>query len=758
MQKLLNEYKFSSFSLTNKTFLGLTDQSELISFPLNNFPSKDLPAENISLSELKEAFNLTKNTENGVRILLEASENHHILAFESWPEFHIVKNKENMRNYLSNDEEFFKEYASSRAISSAFCSNRTQYKLQEINTNRNKFDEIKEEIHRLFSKDNEKPPQKNQFQELIKDLDQAFTSQRISINKNQSRLDTLASEIKKFTKKPLEKQEILLEELPLKSLQNFSFSQPKPKEKPLDYFLTLINSQQQQNTQFPLTKSPSRSSSRSKTPEVSIKTNKKSFLSHQKSISNQKKPFLLRNNENEGFSLKKLSKRMFTFGLDNENEGCNRKKSPPSRGLYVSLKETLNFQRNFLRRNHQTGSLTSHEEAFGLTKKSQPIKIVTNEEQLESPNSIDFYNYKKTSQNLSFYQETEENNMFLKENSLKLTKFQGKKLDNSAVFSVNTENFLHNTEFLGSKDLKHSNINGSITLFVSKMITLVYKRKLEVFYVLKEKQLRNSFHLQKIYFASKFFHSFLKKVQMKMIRTIFISFLNLSKKNKAKQNFTNFSHYFTKKTINLMEISFKNIKRHAEKRKILKKFSDFFQKARGNLLCKCFFEKMKVHCSEQIKKEHLKTLKSLGFNKILFLLFEIFQNRTKSYFEILKEIQPVSFYYTKHEKKTSLKEIMSTVENLAKQQRELGIEGPNSGFFIRKKECKMNKLQVEFLFRAVEKYFVKKLSSFWKTFISKSKKNKCKKIENKVNFPRKLTKKEMNDLENKTSWNNNQFI
>ena len=159
-----------------------------------------------------------------------------------------------------------------------------------------------------------------------------------------------------------------------------------------------------------------------------------------------------------------------------------------------------------------------------------------------------------------------------------------------------------------------------------------------------------------------------------------------------------------------------------------------------------FLENLKKLCSEQIKEDHKKTLKTLGFNKILFIIFEIFQKRLKTAFFEFKKPR-------RHEKKTSLRDIMETMETIAQHKIDLGLGNINAMYYIKenqvkseKKLVKINKIQLECMFLALAKVLKRKMTESLKKLAVLTKYPK-KRVEDKENLPRKLNKNELAELE-----------
>ena len=284
-----------------------------------------------------------------------------------------------------------------------------------------------------------------------------------------------------------------------------------------------------------------------------------------------------------------------------------------------------------------------------------------------------------------------------------------------------------------------------------------------------------------------------------------------------KRFFAKIQLFINRKSIlldKIMNILAKSLKKHSQKAykklrncvnfsKKCENFSKFLDKFEKSKLSNLFLENLKKLCSEQIKKEHKKTLKNLGFNKLLFIVFEIFHQRLKNVFIDMKKPR-------KHEKKTSYRDIMLTMESLAKHQMDLGISNGNDMYYVKNienvnknnaqfnnfgqisindqffnntgnfsindtgrsyntklynntgplKSCNngkyvsngrkiiINKIQIECLFLALGKVLKRTFESFFERIKENSDFNK-KKIIKSENFPRKLTRKELMDLEKK---------
>lgn len=559
---------------------------------------------------------------------------------------------------------------------------------------------MKEEIERVFSKKPINNPTKN----IIKDLDQAFSSHRnsrfIEQLKYQRKIDLLSKELKRFNEIQPKNKEIQIfedfkiskqEEIIIKPL-NFSFMVQKAEEKPLDYFLTLINSN-----------NPDK---RAKTPDSSMKISflsKRSFLEQNLTVSNhknnQKSKIIVSNKKNKGLEqsfekkseeescyssiqTKKMSKRMYTFGLENET----------------------------------------------FEKKSQIIASTERNPSLVNLNENLVDIAKKLSGNIEEL----------------LVKLQ-KKSD----IKENTPDILRNS--IKKTEKKTFKVK-SFVILDSKLKNMIIKRKFEVLFILKQNLIQFHYKYQKIAFSIKFTHNLLHKKLEKLLKASFEA-LYQNKGIPIKNN----TFYKAQKleasfNIFLLRFSFVNMRKTTGIIQNIDFLTNICIKLERKLNFNDFLNKLRDFCCEQVKNEHLKTLKSLAFNKILFLLFEIFQKRLKTAFqEVKKPVYP----FIRHDKKTSLRDIMETMENLAKHQRHLGLETPNNKniYYIphknEKSMQKFNKIQVECLCKAIEKAFFIRTKTIFKGIYESFKR------KDKENLPRKLTKKEALDLENKQRTLNN---
>lgn len=784
VQRILSANVFSSISLSENSFLGLTPDAELLTFPLDTFYSNgEISVEITSASEIKQAFSL-ENTQNNLVLLGNSSKFFHILAFEAGdsrkgelrraPPQKIQDLKQEIFQVLSTRNETFsgknETFSAKREIFPEFPSNplefskkteqasainlKIPYKMAISCEKNQKILDLRHEIENLFSPETRGIPTKTsqyQYQELVKDLDLAFASQRHSRIKDfasyHRKIENIASELKKIANKPLLRRECLLE-IPLKSLQNFSFSQPKPEEKPLDYFLSLINARNSaihgkisKKDQETRENSPIRSRTPENLGEFVGNAGKKSFLSSRKPANSQRKAsfitkkvafskdfnenfpenfngnyaenfkenikgiFKENSKEKEGFSLKKLGKRMFTFGLD-ENEGTSRKKAGFSNKSQGHKSLILTKRGSFVEK-----------EGFNAEKTVKVQELFANS--------------------------TGESLVFAKERH-----FHEKKLENSAVFSVSTENFMHNMEIFGKKEEVREVFDArkGITLLFSFITRQIYLRKLDFLYCFKEKGLRRSIKAQKIYLSVKLMLNFAKNLFVKELRKGFTPLVRINSENKRKNSinclFSAISRYISRKNREFQGVSLRLLRNSRRKFASFEKICTIFaRKSREN--AGFLFETLKIFCSEQIKREHRETLRSLALNKLLFLLFEIFQRHAKNYMQTLRNHTNC---LTKHEKKTSLKDIVQTVEGLVRKQRDLGLEARKNTFFLGN-FSKVNRVQIECLWKIVEKICGKRVRAAWKLLKKQCCKKTARKTPNKENFPRKLNKKEMQELE-----------
>lgn len=155
---------------------------------------------------------------------------------------------------------------------------------------------------------------------------------------------------------------------------------------------------------------------------------------------------------------------------------------------------------------------------------------------------------------------------------------------------------------------------------IKKQQSILLKQKFKLFFNIISLKSKNQFKRTKFYAFSilkqnsnkkyniqtlNIFKKKLKKFQQKIL-FFFFNQLKCQKKNQIKK---------IKKNSNLQNFLKITIKYH-------------------NTI---FFEKIKKYCAFLIKIEHKETLKSLGLNKLLFILFELFQKRMKFHFIDLKK-------------------------------------------------------------------------------------------------------------------------
>ena len=289
------------------------------------------------------------------------------------------------------------------------------------------------------------------------------------------------------------------------------------------------------------------------------------------------------------------------------------------------------------------------------------------------------------------------------------------------------------------------------------------KRKLEVFFILREHNLiigtcrRN---LRKTVAFVKILSGKLRNCQ-KRIKFEAFSFIknglkmNLEKKKQIlmrickildKNNKTHVFglwyrklHVFRENKRNLMFLgfllrkmqitqAFRNLMKFSQNCRKLSRFSiiltenDIIKKKRLAL------EKIQRFCAFKVKQEKLATLKTLGFNKLLFILFEIFNRKIKTAFTEIKRKE--STLIKSHQKKTSLRDIMYTMETLAEHQRSLGLNST-------KAKAKFSGIQIECLIHVLTKIGCKRKD--WSLQKMKNLKTCKKNIRNlKENMPRKV--------------------
>lgn len=176
--------------------------------------------------------------------------------------------------------------------------------------------------------------------------------------------------------------------------------------------------------------------------------------------------------------------------------------------------------------------------------------------------------------------------------------------------------------------------------------------------------------------------------------------------------------------------AFCNLTHFSENCRKLSRFSLIFTKNDRTKKLTLAFEKIQRFCAFKVKQEKLATLKTLGFNKLLFILFEIFNRKIKVAFTEIKRKE--STLAKSHQKKTSLRDIMYTMETLAEHQRSLGLNSTKA-----KAKVKFSGIQIECLIHVLSKLGCKRKD--WSLQKMKNMKNCRKPIRNmKENMPRKV--------------------